>query len=86
MRVIDYDKKEKGSGNTEIRSAADEPVDKIFGNIQNALEEGFAASDGIRAETAESDGRVRNASNGDSARAGRTRTFIGNQNPGLADN
>ena len=86
MRIINYDKKEKSSGNTEEHVATDEATEKKFGNMQHAYEEGFAASDGVRGGTAESDGRVKHPEEGDDSRPTRTPESIENENPGLADN
>jgi len=86
MRIVNYDQKDKNSGSTEEHIATDEAMDKKFGNIQNAYEEGFASADGVRAGTAESDGRVKHPEKGDDTRPKRTPDFIENENPGLADN
>lgn len=86
MRIVDYDGKDKNSGNTAEHIATDKAIDKKFGTIQNAYEEGFAAADGVRGGTAESDGRVKHPERVDDSRPKRTPTSIENENPGLADN
>jgi len=86
MRTIDYDEKDKSTGSTENHIATDEAVDKKFGNIQRAYEEGFASADGIRGGTAETNGRVRHPEKGDDTTPKRTPDSIENENPGLADN
>ena len=86
MRIVDYDKKDKNTGSTEGHIATDETVDKKFGNIQRAYEEGFASADGVRGGTAETDGRVKHPEKGDDSRPKRTPDSIENENPGLADN
>ena len=86
MRVIQYDKKDKNSGSVEGHVATDEAMEKKFGNLQNAYEEGFAASDGVRGGTAETDGRVEHPEKGDDTTPKRTPDSIEDENPGLADN
>lgn len=86
MRTIDYDKKNKNTGNVEGHIATDEAMDKKFGNIQRAYAEGFAASDGIWGGTAETEGWGRYPEQGDDSRPGRDLYSIENENPGLADN
>jgi len=86
MPVINYYKKNKSTGSTEEHVATDEAVDKKFGNIQRAYEVGFAASDGVRGGTVETDGRVKHPEKGDDSRPKRTPNSVENENPGLADN
>jgi hypothetical protein len=86
MRIVNYDQKDKNSGSTEEHVATDEAMDKKFGNIQNAYEEGFASADGVRGGTAETDGRVKHPEKGDDTNPKRTTNSIENENPGLADN
>lgn len=86
MRTIDYDQKDNNTGNTEGHIATDEAMSKKFGNLQRAYQEGFAASDGVRGGTAETNGRVQHPEKGDSLRSGRVSNSIENENPGLADN
>ena len=86
MRIIDYDKKEKSTGSTEEHVATDEAMDKKFGNLQHAYEEGFASSNGVRGGTAESDGRVKHPEEMDDSRPSRTPQSIEDEDPGLADN
>ena len=77
---------EDTSGNTETHIAADMPIDQKFGNLQNAYEEGFAASDGIRGVTAASGGRIRHPEKGDAPLIDSVPESIEDENPGLADN
>jgi hypothetical protein len=86
MRRIDYDQKDKNTGNTENLIAVDQPVEKEFGNMQRAYEEGFAASDGVRGETAETNGRVKHPEKGDASSTRHAEGGIDDENPGLADN
>ena len=86
MRIVNYDEKDKSSGSTETHVATYEAMDKKFGNMQNAYEEGFASADGVRGGTAETDGRVTHPEKGDDSIPKRTPDFIENENPGLADN
>ena len=86
MRVIDYDQKDKNTGSTEDHIATDEAIDKKFGNLQRAYEEGFASADGVRGGTAETNGRVTHPEKGDDTKPKRTLDSIENENPGLADN
>ena len=85
MRVVDYDAPDKNTGNTENHMAVDEAIEKKFGNVQHAYEEGFAASDGVRAGTAETDGSIKYPEKIDDSRPSRTPESIENENPGLAD-
>ena len=85
MRVIDYDQKDKNTGNTENQMAVDEAMRKNYGNIQQAYEEGFAASDGVRGETVETAGRVKTTEKADESKPMRVPETIENENPGLAD-
>jgi hypothetical protein len=86
MRIIDYDKQDKNTGNTEEHIATDAPIEKKFGNIQHAFEEGFAASDGVRGATAATDGRMPHPEKADDSKPKRVPDAIENENPGLADN
>ena len=86
MKVVYYDTKEKGSGSTEEHVATDEAIEKKFGNMQHAYEEGFASSNGVRGGTAETDGRVKHPEEGDDSKPARTPESIEDENPGLADN
>jgi len=85
MRTIDYDKQESYTGNTSEHMAVDVAIDKKFGNIQHAYEEGFASSDGVRGGTAESDGSILHPEHGDNSIPSRTPESIDDENPGLAD-
>jgi hypothetical protein len=86
MRTVEYDEKDKNTGSTETHIATDEAIDKKFGTLQHAYEEGFAASDGVRGGTAETDGRVKHPEEGDDSKPKRTPQSIEDENPGLADN
>ena len=86
MRTVKFDAKDLNSGGTEQHVATDEAMDKKFGNIQNAYEEGFASADGVRGGTAESDGRVKHPEKGDNSIPATIPTSIEDENPGLADN
>jgi hypothetical protein len=61
-------------------------VEKKFGNLQLAYEEGFAASDGVRPETAETSGHAKHPETKDDAAVEGPEDSIENENPGLADN
>jgi len=86
MRTIAYYKQDKSTGSTDTLIATDEAVEKKFGNMQRAYEEGFSASDGVRGGTAETNGRVKHPEKGDKSRPNRAEDSIENENPGLADN
>ena len=86
MRTVPYDQQDKNTGSTDTRIATDEPIEKKFGNMQRAYEEGFAASDGVRAGTAATNGRIKHPEKTDGSRPKRTENSIENENPGLADN
>lgn len=85
MRIVKYRAK-KETVRPEDPIAADETMAKKFGDMQHAYETGFAASDGVRGGTAETDGRVRHPEEGDDTRPTRTPAAIEDENPGLADN
>ncbi len=85
MKTIDYDAKDSAS--TENQIATDEMIKKNeYENLQHAYNEGFAASDGVRGETAETDGRVVATENSDDSHPKRVPDSIESENPGLADN
>ncbi len=86
MRTIEYNEKDKNTGSTETHVATDEAIDKKFGNLQRAYEEGFAASSGVRGGTAETDGRVKHPEKGDDSNPSQAEDSIEDENPGLADN
>lgn len=83
MRRIDYDKQDKNTGNTENHIAVDESIEKKFGNSRYAYEEGFAASSGIRGETAETSGRVKHPETKDAASL--EHASLQGENSGLAE-
>ena len=84
MRKIDYDKKE--TENTETLIAVDETPERKFGNLQRAYNEGFAASNGVQAGTAETSGRILHPEKSDKAKVNSPVNPIEDENPGLADN
>jgi hypothetical protein len=84
MRTIPYNTKEKNTGSTETHVATDTKMDDETYDAQR-MEEGFAASDGVRAGTAESGGRVKRPESSDSPFPDRTPLSIEKENPGLAD-
>jgi hypothetical protein len=86
MRTVKYDDQDKGTGSTETHVATDLAMTKKHGNMQGALEEGFAASDGVRGVTAASGGRVKHPEKGDASIPGPVTDSVENENPGLADN
>lgn len=85
MRTIKYDEKEKYSGNSETHIATDTHMDTEHYDAQR-MEEGFAASDGVRPATAESGGRVKHPETDDKATTENIPESIAKENPGLADN
>lgn len=86
MRTIKYEETDQTTGSTETLIAVDESVQKKFGNMQRVYEEGFSASDGVRAGTAATNGRIRHPEKGEGPRPKRSENSIENENPGLADN
>jgi hypothetical protein len=86
MRTVKYEEEDKGTGSTETLIAVDEAMSKKFGNLQRAYNEGFAASDGVRGGTAETNGRVLHPEKSDDAETGVKSNSIEDENPGLADN
>ncbi len=86
MRTVQYEEKDKGTGSTETLVAVDEQIGKKFGNLQRAYNEGFAASDGVRAGTAETNGRILRPEKSDDANKGAHTNTIEDENPGLSDN
>jgi hypothetical protein len=86
MRIVKYDEKDKNTGSTAEIIATDEVMDKKFGNMQRAYEEGFASADGVRGGTAETNGRVKHPEKGDDTTTKRPKNSIEDENPGLADN
>lgn len=86
MRTVKYEEKEKGEANTETMIAVDEAIENKFGNLQRAYNEGFAASNGVRAGTAETNGRILHPERSDGTRKNSPANSINDENPGLADN
>lgn len=85
MRIIDYDKKDKNTGGTDTHEAVDDVMKRDDGSIGLAYEEGFAASHGVRPETAETGGRMRHPDMQDDSHPDRIPNKIEKENPGLAD-
>ncbi len=86
MRKVAYYEQDKNTGNTETLVAVDEIIEKKFGNLQRAYNEGFAASDGVRGATAETNGRVLYPEKWDNIKSDAKPNNIEDENPGLADN
>lgn len=84
MRTIHYNSQEKYTGNTETHIATDVMMNENF-NSSLKLEEGFAASSGIRNETAETGGRVKAPEKGDASIPAITLAKFEEENSGLAD-
>jgi hypothetical protein len=84
MRTIKYEETDKA--NTETLIATDESMEHKFGNIQLAYNEGFAASEGVRGETAETNGRVKHPETKDSPKPNTSAESVQSENSGLADN
>ncbi len=84
MRTIHYDKQEKYTGSTETHVATDTMMDDHF-NDSLKLEEGFAASSGVRNETAETGGRVKAPEKRDASIPAITIDKFEEDNAGLAD-
>lgn len=85
MHTVKYNKKEKAE-NTETLIAADETTEHKFGNLQRAYNVGFAASDGVRGRTAETNGRALHPEQGDEPKPNARHNSVDDENPGLADN
>ena len=97
MKTRDYDKMyDETTGSTETHLAVDTKMKHVIDfdssiEDRNAFEEGFAAASGVRAETAETDGRVRHPETKDAARlepdskADEAAELIEEENSGLAD-
>lgn len=84
MRTIEYNEQETDSPNTETHIATDVMMNEDF-NASLKLEEGFAASSGIRNETAETGGRVKAPEKGDASIPAITIDKFEEENAGLAD-
>lgn len=63
----------------------DAALENKYGSVQNAYEEGFAASSGVRNLTAETDGAVQSPETGDEDGTNQTRTSVDLENAGLAE-
>jgi hypothetical protein len=83
MRKIDYDAHDRNTGSTETQIAVDEALEKKYGNLRHAYEEGFAASHGVRGETAETNGRAPHPDMADDSHPDRVPDSIEEENPGL---
>ena len=86
MRKIDYNQKEKYTGNTSNHVATDQPMEEKFGNLQRAYNESFGASSGVRPATAESDGKAEHPEELDESHPSRVTHDVDDENAGLADN
>ncbi len=76
----------KYTGSTETHRAVDEHMfPKDARELQSAYEEGFAASSGIRPETAESGGRIKHPETQDHQKHPGAPDLIEEENAGLAD-
>ncbi len=91
MRTIDTTKPDAGSS-TETHRGVDEQIEKTLddgstadGRVEKSYREGFAASSGIRPETAETGGRAKAPEMADDAIPDRTPDSIEKENAGLAD-
>jgi hypothetical protein len=85
MRRIDYDAPDKNTGNTENQIATDESMVKKYGNLGRAYQEGFAASSGVRGQTAETDGGETHPETADEPSVRRIAKSVESENAGLAD-
>ena len=86
MLTFNYSDKEEDQANTETLIAVDESIAHKFGNLQRAYNEGFAASSGVRGETAETSGRVLHPEKGDETSIDFPINTVEDENAGLADN
>lgn len=91
MKKRDYDTMyDQYSGSTETHLATDTKMKQVIERSSSAgdtmsYEEGFASASGIRPETAETGGRIKNPENKDAAKSDPTAASIKKENPGLAD-
>ena len=86
MRKIEYDAKDSYSGNTETHIAVDEMMERRDqGLLQKGYNEGFSSASGVRNETAETGGRVKNPEIHDEDGTNKPVTTIDKENAGLAD-
>ena len=91
MRHVDYNKPDRSSS-TATHSGVDEMIDASLnegssadGEVAEQYREGFAASAGIRPETAETGGRARTPEAADKATPDPVPTSLEKENAGLAD-
>ena len=90
MRRVNYDEKPDRTG-TPTHRGVDEQMEETArfdgtGDVTGkSYREGFAASSGVRNETAETGGRVRAPEMGDNSRPDRVPNSIEEENAGLAD-
>ena len=88
MRTIDYDAKDAASteNHLSVDAQIEEVIDHAGGQQDLALREGFAASSGIRPESAETGGRIDHPEMLDDTMPDPVPDIIEEENPGLADN
>ncbi len=91
MRHIDTTKPDQGSG-TATHRGVDEMIEESLrdgssadGLVNQSYREGFAASSGIRPESAETGGKAFAPESKDSNGTGRTVNSVEKENAGLAD-
>lgn len=86
MKTRDYDTiYNDTTGGTETHLAVDEAMQDKNAQAQHVYEEGFAASSGVRQETAETGGRIKHPEMKDDSRPDRVPDSIEEENAGLAD-
>jgi hypothetical protein len=85
MRKVKYEDQEKGTGGTETHLATDQVIKGNSSYPSQAMEEGFAASDGVRGVTSASGGRVKHPEKDDASLNDPVPESIEDENPGLAD-
>jgi len=91
MKKRDYDTKDSYTGGTDTHVAVDTKMRQVIEDgssegDREAFQEGFASASGIRSETAETGGRIKNPENKDAARPGSEPKVTSKENSGLADN
>lgn len=88
MRVIDYDAKDSASteNHLSVDAQMEEVIDHPGGEQDLALREGFAASSGIRPESAETGGQLDHPETLDDPTPEPVSVAADEENSGLADN
>jgi hypothetical protein len=87
----DYDTMyDKTTGSTETHKAVDTKIKETIKHgsevsEQTSYEEGFASASGVRPETAETGGRIKNPENKDTPKTGQITPPLEQENSGLAD-